>query len=976
MDANSQRHVRSEAESAKGDLGDLFRKPDTCYPVESYYSCGAPGFSAMGGHAADATAPPKSISRRAERPPVVASGVSSGPERPRSASLHKVAATESTTLVATTSMGLPKRVGSVSGARISAPGGETDLLVDNPVTPVMSLAAAREMRENRNGSRRLSAVALPSSERGSISSADALSGGSRRLSMGVGLVSGRAEDKEGTSALTNGPKRIVRQGFGALQRPAATEVIATTVSNTVESNSIIHPEGGPEDMKDVRSLDNEECKDEETKEDDTGTDDVASVDLTVPEEEVDTDKQHTLQELRAMTADAQWDVRLKALSEIKRRAGMAFPAYYFKDGVFLGTNAKKMRKGVDPALGRPLTTEYIEGVVDLTTAKIGDPHSRVAMVALECIYLVTYPMEVRQCEMGSRRPTECISSGSGEYMICPILDSTSAMLKLGYALPALFSRLADRRAKVRDKANEILNNIKAAYDPNILVAALSPRLCEVSDRVRTAVVQFLLTIAALCEPFFRNPVRITYTCFTLKFLIDFFVLLLSACIQSNTHQFLSRMAHILGSGGTIIPSTALLLTGKRLLELVYRTAPQVMLSQVAGLPLQEQVIVKKTLSAIVPNIDAAVGAASKVEWNRVSSDNGGARNSQSLRHSQPTRAALPVANLDTSVDCHVFENDTNCDGVEEQGEVQRRIFPQYPPSPPRPLSLEVDGEDTQDISECSLYAPLDADIDTVDVDIHLEPQHCAQKTTISVAEAKVSPLRSRNMKSPSRRGQSPLESKVNSQSPAAGSGSHTALSSVTSPHLADSRDIVWLLRTLSSTEFVLCNDERRNAISELKTLIKQGTDGFWSRNFAQIISVLLDSFTPVTAGERSVSLSAAAGLEEFRLVSDVRVPITGLSPPGNLSALHRTRGSIRDTDINTSKANSQSGSSSDWLRRENLSASEYNHDVTGAAESKGLADATGEPAAEEQILRMEYLHNVCRVLLLILRHRSINVTVR
>jgi hypothetical protein len=45
--------------------------------------------------------------------------------------------------------------------------------------------------------------------------------------------------------------------------------------------------------------------------------------------------------------------------------------------------------------------------------------------------------------------------------------------------------------------------------------------------------------------------------------------------QSNTQQLLARMAHLLGSGGAVKPCSAFSLTGRRLLELVYKTAPQV-----------------------------------------------------------------------------------------------------------------------------------------------------------------------------------------------------------------------------------------------------------------------------------------------------------------------------------------------------------------------------------------------------------------
>lgn len=447
------------------------------------------------------------------------------------------------------------------------------------------------------------------------------------------------------------------------------------------------------------------------------------------------------------------------------------------------------------------------------------------------------------------------------YVLAPVLEATSALVKLGYMMPALFARLADRRSKIRDKANEILNNIKASYDPNILIAALSPRLCEVSDRVRTAVVQFLLTIAALCEPFFRNPVS---NCFLKSFLFGSLVF-----SQSNTHIFLSRMAHLMGSGGAMTPSTAFLLTGKRLLELVYKTTPQVMLSQIAGLPLLEQVTIKKNLSALVTNIDAAVTAASKVEWNRMNSSDGGTvRNSAPTRESQSKSPAFPIANLDTTTDSDVRQSPSMRNSSRSNGNSPNRYSSPHGLDDVDDAAIldevasplgSLDSSDINDISESSMYAPIDGDMDLVEN--RSDPaQNLAPRSPHILADAKVSPSPEEKSGyipvSPqilSRQPASPVESRP--PPPAAPSSdsrktpttrpdtsnarSNPHVSTITSPHLAESRDIVWLLRTLSGTEFSLNVDERKDAIAELKTLIKQGTDAFWSRNFAQVVVICL-----------------------------------------------------------------------------------------------------------------------------------------
>lgn len=108
------------------------------------------------------------------------------------------------------------------------------------------------------------------------------------------------------------------------------------------------------------------------------------------------------------------------------------------------------------------------------------------------------------------------------------------------------------------------------------------------------------------------------------------------------------MANILGCGGSK-PSVTLTVAGKRLLELVSKAIPQVqgrfiilpdqlvmptftfmvpylsnssfvylqlLLGQLAILPLQQQITLKKLLEASIPNIDSLVAAAGRSDWNR------------------------------------------------------------------------------------------------------------------------------------------------------------------------------------------------------------------------------------------------------------------------------------------------------------------------------------------------------------------------
>ena len=84
-----------------------------------------------------------------------------------------------------------------------------------------------------------------------------------------------------------------------------------------------------------------------------------------------------------------------------------------------------------------------------------------------------------------------------------------------------------------------------SYEPAAILAALSPHLLSIPDRIKAAVFQFLTVIVPHCGTFFSQ--------------------------QKATFAFLGRLAQILGSSGSerSEPSSALLGAGRRLLELVY-----------------------------------------------------------------------------------------------------------------------------------------------------------------------------------------------------------------------------------------------------------------------------------------------------------------------------------------------------------------------------------------------------------------------
>lgn len=128
----------------------------------------------------------------------------------------------------------------------------------------------------------------------------------------------------------------------------------------------------------------------------------------------------------------------------------------------------------------------------------------------------------------------------------------------------------------------------------------------------------------------------------------------------------------------------------------------------------------------------------------------------------------------------------------------------------------------------------------------------------------------------------------------------------------------------------------------------------------------------MTSSERSVSAKAASGAEEYTFLSETVNSITGLSPPPNMNLARSSRGHSgagADGAGSMSKAHTNDRNQFE-SQLENMSASEYNNvreNRPNRAESKSPGDLD---EGEEQMLRMEFLHNVCRALLLIVRHRS------
>jgi hypothetical protein len=120
----------------------------------------------------------------------------------------------------------------------------------------------------------------------------------------------------------------------------------------------------------------------------------------------------------------------------------------------------------------------------------------------------------------------------------------------------------------------------------IIASALCPRINEVPDRVKTALLQFLGVTVPFCEEYFAHSI--------------------------NTLAFLNRLSNILGAQGTK-PSAALSAAGRLLVELVYKVAPKVVYAQICLLNGSQQTLIKNLLIPVCPDINSLVSAAGKLK---------------------------------------------------------------------------------------------------------------------------------------------------------------------------------------------------------------------------------------------------------------------------------------------------------------------------------------------------------------------------
>ena len=70
-------------------------------------------------------------------------------------------------------------------------------------------------------------------------------------------------------------------------------------------------------------------------------------------------------------------------------------------------------------------------------------------------------------------------------------------------MPILLSYLP----KHRDQANVLLNTTRASYEPNAIIAALSPRIFDIPERMKTALMQYMGVIVPHCTAYFSVPIN-------------------------------------------------------------------------------------------------------------------------------------------------------------------------------------------------------------------------------------------------------------------------------------------------------------------------------------------------------------------------------------------------------------------------------------------------------------------------------------
>ena len=626
--------------------------------------------------------------------------------------------------------------------------------------------------------------------------------------------------------------------------------------------------------------------------------------------------------LRNMAEDSHWGTRLRCFEAVHQRLQRA---------AALGDRGGE-------------TQVSVELFLDLAAVHLGDAHQKVAGEVL------------------------------GVLGICIEHFTALGASRLGSVLVALFHRLADRRQQVRDQSNLLLNAVRVSYDPVLVVGALSPRIPEIPERMKTAVMQFLGVVVPHCGSYFANP--------------------------QNTWAFLGRMAAVLGGAGTK-PSVTLVVAGRRLLELVYNTASTVVLGQIAAMPLQQQTCLKRMLETVVPDIDSLVVTVGRAEWR--SKPAGGASSLSSAAGAAGGAGRLVVEEDEVFIETAAvvlggsagssprapsmqpspaYSARATSPALSSPRAVHMEPFsvrcPALPCEQPLPYLAAVPvggGYPAVQAAQWEAAARSPFVAATAAAMAGLSPvagmlSQPSASLTPRPSAAQASPLALSSSLSFSASTHLPMPSPPATVSPVS-AHAYTVPGSLTlthnpnpapgsstlccgprgpeaeplqpSPLPPPSHSLVWLLHAMRPAAGA---GDKLEAMREVKRLARAADDAYWAKNCAQILSVLLEAFNPPVSestGGQSTPAPRQYGLDkDAAAMADA--PLTGYTPLIRTLADHGP-GSGSENRM-PSNGHRPAGSDADIKA----------HDAPMAA--------------------AEAMHNACKVLLLLTKHRSEHVKVR
>lgn len=619
----------------------------------------------------------------------------------------------------------------------------------------------------------------------------------------------------------------------------------------------------------------------------------------------------TAEFLRNMAEDQYWGTRLRGFEAMHQR---------------LRSGTAECAAG-----GAGVPAAMVELFLDLSVAHAGDAHQRVAG---EVLALLGSVME-----------------------LCPGHGAS----RLGSVLVALFHRLADRRQSVRDAANQLLNTVRVAYDPVMVVSALSPKIPEIPERMKAAVMQFLGVVVPHCGTYFMQP--------------------------QHTSVFLGRMAAVLGGCAGTKPSMTLVVAGRRLLELVYNTASPVVLAQIAAMPLQQQTCIKRLLENAVPAIDTLVATAGRADWAKQQVQILQAPKATATTSLAPVSTAASRPSGASAVAPIKPVSSLSDAALDEAFEIPIKQQQQSSPQVPQQLSAQPSSSSalftTTANSNSRTPPPLPCETAPLS-----SSSNRGQQSSPALAPAHVSvslPWSGNSQGFDAPLPQAPVQSHSASRSggiptpPSVQSSSAASSSSSSAATPPPARDLVWLLQSLRPSA---PQAQRLDAMREAKALVRSADDTFWACNCAQVLSVLLEAFDAPAGGSAGPEAGATPLTRDALTVRGV--PLTGYTPPAGTSSLGAATSLRGDMAAEYKGDLEGDGEAENRRGTENrrgspdhpyLPAHSGDKQQQGAGslvnglQSSGSGVAALMPAPEA-------MHLACKVLMLLAKFRSQHVKVR